>query len=227
MASSINEDGLSTVNSSQFDDLSIAEYDRLDAELEALDQSSATSRKRTYEKKCTEIWSYSRKPKGVEREKDQWNHQIWYCDQIVGHGNRTRPCPYSSTNMKRIREHLTKNHLITLSKCDGEPLAKRQATLLQGFEIQKAHPSSQFTTVEKQLLRRVLDKENIAEKLIRLLASNNQSLRSVEWKEFIEFSNALNPFASKILPNRKQAKETLVSIHRKYVSYPSRGTSYL
>lgn len=225
MASSINEDGISAVTLSQFDDLSPAEHERLDAELEALDQSSATSRKRTYEKKCTEIWSYSRKPKGVERGKDQWKHQIWYCGQIVGHGNRTRPCPYSSTNMQRIREHLTKNHLITLGNGDGEPLAKRQATLLQGFDIQKAHASSQFTTVEKQLLRRVLDKEDIAEKLIRLLASNNQSLRSVEWKEFIEFSNTLNPFASKILPDRKQVKETLVSIHRKYVSYPTRVTN--
>ncbi|EXU95447.1 reverse transcriptase domain protein [Metarhizium robertsii] len=216
MSSSINEDGLSAVNSSQFDDLSSPEHGRLDAELEALDQSSATSRKRPYKKKCTEIWSYSRKPKGVERGKDQWKHQIWYCGQIVGHGNRTRPCPYSSTNMKRIREHLTKNRLITLGNDDSEPLAKRQATLLRGFDIQKTHPSSQFTTVEKQLLRRVLDKEGIAEKLIRLLASNNQSLRSVEWKEFIEFSNTLNPFASEILPDRRQAKETLVSIHRKY-----------
>ena len=114
MASSINEDGLSAANSSQFDDLSPAEHGCLDAELEALDQSSANSRKRHYEKKCTEIWSYSRKPKGVEREKDQWKHQIWYCGQIVEPGNRTRPCPYSSTNLQRIREHLTKNHFITL-----------------------------------------------------------------------------------------------------------------
>jgi hypothetical protein len=224
MASNINEDGLSAANSSQFGDLSPAKHGCLDAELEALDQSSATSRKRHYEKKCTEIWSYSRKPKGVEREKDQWKHQIWYCGQIVGHGNRTRPCPYSSTNLQRIREHLTKNHFITLGNGDGEPLAKRQATLLRGFDIQKAQPSSQFTTVEKQLFRRVLDKEDIAEKLIRLLASNNQSLRSVEWKGFIEFSNTLNPFASEILPDRKQAKETLVSIHRKYVSCPIRAT---
>lgn len=119
--------------------------------------------------------------------------------------------------MKRIREHLTKNHLITLGNDDSEPLAKRQATLLRGFDIQKTHPSSQFTTVERQLLRRVLDKEDIAEKLVRLLASNNQPLRSVEWKEFIEFSNTLNPFASEILPDRRQAKETLVSIHRKSV----------
>ncbi|KAK8912677.1 hypothetical protein VCV18_012356 [Metarhizium anisopliae] len=46
MASSINENDISAVTLSQFDDLSPAEHERLDAELEALDQSSATSKKR-------------------------------------------------------------------------------------------------------------------------------------------------------------------------------------
>jgi hypothetical protein len=76
MASSINGDTLSTLGSSQFDNLSFAERDRLDVELEEFDQSTASSRKRTRQKEATELWSYSREPKGIEKVKDKFSHKI-------------------------------------------------------------------------------------------------------------------------------------------------------
>ena len=216
MASSINDDTLSTLNSGQFDDLSFIVDDHLDAELESLDKSSASSRKHQRHKKATELWSYAREHKDNEQARNKWGHDIWYCGQTRGNSSHTRSCMYSTTTLKRARDHLGKDHLITLSE-DSQPLAKRQATLLQGFKKQQGLPPPQFSTAEKELLRRVINKEEVNEKLVRLLASNNQSLRSVEWAEFIEFCNTLNPFAGEALPNRKKAKETLVSINRKYV----------
>ena len=213
MASSINEDTLSTLGSSQFDNFSFTERDPLDVELEELDKTTASSRKRTRQKEATELWSYSREPKGAENVKDKFGHKVWYCGETY-RGNR--PCSYFTTTLRHARKHLTKDHLITTSD-KSQPSINRQATLHQGFEIQKALPPPQFLTVEKELLRRVINKDEINEKLVRLLACNNQSLRSVEWKEFIEFCNTLNPFASEALPNRKKAKETLVSINKKYV----------
>ena len=47
MASLINEDTLSTLDLSQFDNLSFTERDPLDVELEGLDQTTASLRKRT------------------------------------------------------------------------------------------------------------------------------------------------------------------------------------
>ena len=81
MASSINGDTLSTLGSSQFDNPSFAERDRLDVELEEFDQSTASSRKRTRQKEATELWSYSREPKGIEKVKDKFSHKVWYCGQ--------------------------------------------------------------------------------------------------------------------------------------------------
>jgi len=219
MASSINGDTLSTLGSSQFDNLSFLEHDHLDVELEELDQSTASSRKRTRQKEATELWSYSREPKGIEKVKDKHSHKVWYCGQIY-RGNRPRS--YSTTTLKHARKHLLKDHLITVND-ENQPSAKRQATLHQGFEIQKGLSPPQFSTAEKELLKRVINRDEVNEKLVRLLACNNQSLRSVEWREFIEFCNELNPFAGEALPNRNKAKETLVSIDRRYVLNLSRS----
>jgi hypothetical protein len=112
MASSINGDTLSTLGSSQFDNLSFAERDRLDVELEEFDQSTASSRKRTRQKEATELWSYSREPKGIEKVKDKFSHKVWYCGQTYK-GNR--PCGYFTTTLKHARKHLIKDHLITVN----------------------------------------------------------------------------------------------------------------
>jgi hypothetical protein len=207
MASSITGDTLSTLSSSQFDSLSQAERDCLDEELEDLDTTSASSRKRPRDQTAVE-WSYARPPQEGQKKKDKHNHRIWYCGQLI---RGDKPCPYSTTTIRHARTHLAKEHLVILRQAS----IKRQATLFQGFEVQKRHPPPQFLVGEKELLRRVIDKDTINEKLVRLLACNNQSLRSVEWKEFAEFCNALNPFADEALPSRKKAKDTLISINRK------------
>ena len=148
MASSINEDTLSMLNSSQFDDLPLTEYDRLDAELQDLDEST-TSRKCPREQKAIMLWSYARPSRGIEKVKNRHGHKVWYCGQKRG---STRPCTYSTTTLQHARKHLMKDHLIMLQE-DGQPPTKRQASLTQSFEIQRMLPSPQFTAAEKELLR--------------------------------------------------------------------------
>jgi hypothetical protein len=218
MASSITGDTLSTLDSSRFDGLSQAERDCLDEELDDLDTTSASSRKRPREQTAVE-WSYAQPPQEGQEKKDKHSHRIWYCGQLI-RGNK--PCPYSTTTIRHARTHLAKDHLVILRQVS----TKRQATLSQGFKVQKGRPLPQFSAGEKELLRRVIDKDTINEKLVRLLACNNQSLRSVEWKELAEFCHALNPFAAGALPSRKKIKNTLISIHRK-LEHPSYKWSFL
>ncbi|KAH8696924.1 hypothetical protein GQ44DRAFT_733515 [Phaeosphaeriaceae sp. PMI808] len=121
-ASLIDKDTLSTLSSSQFGNLSFTERDPLDVEFEELDQTTASSRKRTRQKEATELWSYSREPKGAENVKDKFGHKIWYCGE-THRGNR--PYSYFTTTLRHARKHLTKDHLITTSD-ESQPSAKPQ-----------------------------------------------------------------------------------------------------
>src|SRR5579871_3547351 len=215
---STTSDNLSTIDSEQFDNLLEAVRDReaaLDAELESIDSSAPGSRKRTREIQKTKLWSYARKPKDDELGKNKHYQRIWYCGQTKG--SKRRPCTWSSTNGDRCRDHLRREHSITVIEEGEEPPKKQQASLGQMWQRQQLiRPEEQYNQSERLILEKVLDVEKIEEATVRLIAVRNKPLSCTTWPELIEWASCFNPYASKYIPSRQNITRALDRLYRTY-----------
>ena len=217
MASTITDD-LSTLDSEQFDDLSVADRDRettQDIELDAIDFSSPSSRKRCRQSNRPVLWSYARERKDHEPKANKHRHSIWYCGQATAKG---KACSYNSSTHARIREHLKKTHNIQVLEEGEERPSKRQASLRESLLRQREHSLNAYTQAEQLILKKVMDVDNIKEKTIRLIAGRCLPLNLTTWPEITDWLSAFNPFARDCLPSRASIRETLIRINQRFIS---------
>jgi hypothetical protein len=159
------------------------------AEDELPDASSRKKRGKTMKS----TWSYSRPPKGKELERNVYRQQIWYCSLCS---------TFDSTNLKRVREHLSGRHNIKVKEDYVSPKEVSHQNVKQMIQNQAGRQAGRDIEQEKHL-RAAINLPAFEEALCRLITLRNQPHTMVEWDELRALLQSVNYMAIDVLQTRK------------------------